>query len=238
MKLRGILFDKDGTLVDVNRTWGPAALEVMQQLAPDSPQNQAALRVAMRYADGAARFADDSPLLAGAPDDYAADWADILGLQDTRAFRDDFAARLALAGERHLSPIGEPAKILAALAARGFCIGLATNHREASSRRQLQLLCIDRYFSHVYGSDSGHGRKPDPGMILAFARETGIPAAEIALVGDSFHDLRAARAAGAKAIAVASGLIPRQRLAAEADLVLNDLSELETHLLTEPVNSR
>ena len=31
--LRAILFDKDGTLIDFDATWGPAAYEVMRALA-------------------------------------------------------------------------------------------------------------------------------------------------------------------------------------------------------------
>ena len=33
MTLKGILFDKDGTLIDFDRTWGPAAFEVMREMA-------------------------------------------------------------------------------------------------------------------------------------------------------------------------------------------------------------
>ena len=33
MALRAILFDKDGTLIDFDATWGPAAYEVMRALA-------------------------------------------------------------------------------------------------------------------------------------------------------------------------------------------------------------
>ena len=32
MPLKGILFDKDGTLVDFDRTWGPAAYQVMLEM--------------------------------------------------------------------------------------------------------------------------------------------------------------------------------------------------------------
>jgi phosphoglycolate phosphatase len=36
MQIRAILFDKDGTLVDFNRTWGPAVQSVLKDLAHGS----------------------------------------------------------------------------------------------------------------------------------------------------------------------------------------------------------
>ena len=78
----------------------------------------------------------------------------------------------------------------------------------------------------VAGYDSGHGAKPAPGMVQAFAREIGADPSEIALVGDTLHDLDCARAAGAVAIAVLSGVATREDLAPHADYVIADIGEL------------
>ena len=63
-------------------------------------------------------------------------------------------------------------------------------------------------------------------MVTAFARHIGVSPDKVALVGDSVHDLHAARAAGAVAIAVLSG--PAQRAALEpfADCVVGTIAEL------------
>ncbi|KAF0125375.1 MAG: phosphoglycolate phosphatase, partial [Xanthobacteraceae bacterium] len=37
MTIRAILLDKDGTFVDFDRTWGPAAFRVMQRMAKGDP---------------------------------------------------------------------------------------------------------------------------------------------------------------------------------------------------------
>jgi phosphoglycolate phosphatase len=50
-------------------------------------------------------------------------------------------------------------------------------------------------------------------MVLAFAAHLGVDPAAVALVGDSTHDLHAARAAGAIGIAVASSVLPALRAA-------------------------
>ncbi|MCW0233902.1 MAG: HAD family hydrolase [Ferrovibrio sp.] len=230
MNIRGLLFDKDGTLVDVDRTWGPAAWEVMTDLADGDRARLEALIACSHYIEEERRFRMSSPLLAGAPDDYADDWAAALGRPPDDGFRRELSQRLGEAGLRHLTPLGALPELFAGLQDSGLPIGLATNHGAAGARRQLRALGIEAHFGFVAGSDSGFGRKPGPGMVQAFAAAAGLPVGEIALIGDSFHDLHAARAAGAIAIAVPSGLIPRAALAAEADLVIGSLAELPSLL--------
>ena len=60
-------------------------------------------------------------------------------------------------------------------------------------------------------------------MVLAFARYLGVEPARIAMVGDSLHDLDAARAAGAVAVAVLSGPADRAALEPSADYVVEDI---------------
>ena len=52
----------------------------------------------------------------------------------------------------------------------------------------------------------------------------------MALVGDSTHDLHAARAAGAVAIAVLTGPAPRHELEPHADYVVDTIAELPAYL--------
>ncbi|WP_341895499.1 HAD family hydrolase [Ferrovibrio terrae] len=226
MTIRALLFDKDGTLVDVDRTWGPAAWDVMTDLAAGNRAHLDALISCSHYMEDERRFRASSPLLAGAPDDYADDWAAALGQPPDAGFRRDLSQRLGDAGLRHLTPLGALPKIFADLESHGLPIGLATNHGAGGARLQLRQLGIESYFNFVAGSDSGFGRKPAPGMVLAFAAATGLSPANIALIGDSFHDMHAAHAAGAVAVGVASGLIPYDDLAAEADLMIESLGDL------------
>jgi phosphoglycolate phosphatase len=82
------------------------------------------------------------------------------------------------------------------------------------------------HLDFIAGYDSGHGDKPEPGMILAFGRHVGVAPGEIAMVGDTLHDLRAARAAGALAVAVLTGPAAIEDLEGEADHVLDDIGGL------------
>ena len=81
-------------------------------------------------------------------------------------------------------------------------------------------------FAFVAGYDSGHGAKPAPGQCLAFARATGLAPAQVAMVGDSRHDLAAGRAAGMRTVAVLTGPARDDDLRPFADVVLPDIGHL------------
>jgi phosphoglycolate phosphatase len=141
--------------------------------------------------------------------------------------------RFQVWGLRHLAPIGDPAGVLSGLAASGLKLGIATNDAEASARSQAAALGIDAVTDFVAGYDSGFGAKPDPGMVSAFAIHHGLRPEEVALVGDSMHDMMAARAAGVVAIAVRTGPCtgPAMReIEAQADHVLDSIADLPAWL--------
>lgn len=224
--LAGVLFDKDGTLVDFDLTWGRAGHAVMLELGGHDAGKVARIAEAMHYDVADRRFAPTSPLIAGAPDTYVHLWAEALGRVGDPAMLDDLNRAFTEATLRSLAPIGDPDGVLLALKARGLKLGLATNDGEASARRQLAALGLDAHMDFIAGYDTGHGGKPDPGMVLAFARALGVAPDRIAMVGDSPLDLMAARAAGAVAVAVLSGPARRDELEPLADHVLDGIAEL------------
>ncbi|MBV9077084.1 MAG: HAD family hydrolase [Methylobacteriaceae bacterium] len=228
-----ILFDKDGTLIDFNRTWGPAAYGTMEVLAEGDRALLEQLVLVSEFDAASLAFRPSSPLVAGSSAQWGPLWAEVLGEAPTPALLTRFDTLLSERGLRSLAPIGEPRAVLARLARRGLPLGIATNDAEASARAQAEALGIQDLVGYVAGYDSGHGSKPDPGMVTAFARAHGLPAGRVAMVGDSTHDLVAARAAGAIAVAVLTG--PRGRaaeaeIAPLADAVLGSIGDLEAWL--------
>lgn len=229
---RAILFDKDGTLVDFDLTWGPAAGAVLERLAGPDLRARDALYAAAHYIPEARRFRQSSPLIAGSSRQYGPALAAVLGRPADAAFFQEIDRLFIEEGRRFLTPIGRPAEALGRLHAHGLPLGIATNDAEANAHLQAGLLGLGEMLSAVYGHDSGHGSKPGPGMVAAFSALTGLPASEIALVGDTRHDLEAAKAAGARAILVRCGPVPVDAFAHEADLVVDSVDALADLLLT------
>ena len=63
-------------------------------------------------------------------------------------------------------------------------------------------------------------------MLLAFTEAVGVAPAETLMVGDSTHDLFAARAAGMPAVAVLTGHAEAADLAPHAEAVLDTIADL------------
>ena len=234
--LGGILFDKDGTFVDFEKTWGTATFEVIRHLSAGDPAAFDRIVDAMHYDVPGRRFRATSPLIAGAPDSYVHLWADALGRANDGAMLDELNRGFADETLRALAPIGRPASVMEALHGRGLKLGLATNDTEASGRAQVAALGLHGFLDFFAGYDSGHGAKPDAGMVLAFARAIGAAPEQIAMVGDSAHDMNAARAAGALAIAVLTGPATRQTLEPLADHVIAGIEDLPA--LIDTINPR
>ncbi len=230
-EIRGVLFDKDGTLFDFAATWRAATYALLAALAPDDPARQRALGRAVGFDTDAGRFEAGSAIVAGSARDMAALWRDHLPEIDAAAIEARAAAAARHLGGPTLSPAADDLPgLLDGLRGRGLALGVATHDAEDSARRHLAAVgALDR-FDFIAGYDSGHGLKPGPGMVLAFAAHVGIEARAVAMVGDSAHDMGAARAAGALAVAVLTGPATEADLAPLADVVLRSIVDLPAWL--------
>ena len=221
--VRALLFDKDGTLFGFQATWGGWTAELIAGLAPEDPRRRARLAEAIGFDAAGRRFQPDSPVIAGTLDELMGLWLPLLPGWD--------ATRLTthlIDQSRSVRPVEAVplAPLLARLAQAGLALGVATNDAEEPARVQLDVAGVGAAFAFVAGADSGHGAKPGPGQCLAFASHAGLAPAEIAMVGDTTHDLAAARAAGMLRVAVLTGVARHEDLAAEADVVLPDIGHL------------
>ena len=228
--IAGILFDKDGTLLDFVATWGPATEAVIQALGNGDGDSMADMAASAGFLPESLSFTEDSPIIAGATDDFAPAWAARLGLAYDEAFAAKVNALYRAHSLRSLVGYADVAPVLASLAERGIAIGLATNDSERTARAHLAAMGVETAFGFVAGYDSGFGPKPGPGMVLAFADHLGVAPGAIALVGDSVHDIEAARAAGATAIGIARTEAAGLALGTLPDAIVVDLGELNAWL--------
>ncbi|MCB1387409.1 MAG: HAD family hydrolase [Nitratireductor sp.] len=225
-KIRALLFDKDGTLLDFESTYGAATAKVLMTLAKGDLPLARQLAEPAEFDLASTRFAPGSMIIAGTARDMAAAWADLLGEPD----RDALVRRIDTLYLEHSSaavtPFDYTRGTLDALIAMGLPLGIATNDSDAGARDHAEQAGIADCFAFIAGHDSGYGQKPGPGMVLAFAEATGLEPGEIAMVGDSAHDMQCARAAGALAVAVTSGMTGEEHLRDVADHVLPGIDAL------------
>jgi phosphoglycolate phosphatase len=115
------------------------------------------------------------------------------------------------------------------LSAKGAKLAVCTNKREGLSRKLLEALHLDGYFSAVAGRDTFAASKPDPRHLTGTIALAGGRADIAIMVGDSAVDHAAARAAGVPVVLVSFGYGPPLAEGAAADCVIDHFSELERH---------
>lgn len=231
MPIRAVLFDKDGTLLDYNLTWGPINVAAAK-IAADGDLDLIDRLLAEGGMDKATMVTRAGSLLAaGHTIEIASAWTKAgspLSLDDLSRRLD----ALFTASATGSVPIGDLEACFSALRAEGLILGIASSDNQASIHLMLDHLGLADHISFVAGYDSGHGVKPGPGMVLAFAAALGLEPSEIAVVGDNTHDIDMGRSAGAGlVIGVLSGTGDAATLAPIADACLSDISELPAFLV-------
>jgi phosphoglycolate phosphatase len=227
VKIRGILFDKDGTIVDYARTWVPMNREAALFAASGDPQLAAELLRAHGQDPESGAVAGNSVLAVGSIADIAAAFAAHLGAHAPAGLTASLDRLFTEGGAKHAVLIPGADRALATLKRRGLRIGVATNDSISGLKASLKRTGVLDLFDFTVGYDSGYGTKPDAGMALAFCKTLGLQPAEIAMVGDAVHDLAMGRAAHAGLTGgVLSGTGTRQQLEPLADLILPSISDL------------
>lgn len=231
--IAGILFDKDGTLLDYAKSWVP----VNYELARIAARGDAALADRLLFACGmdpaTGHVVADSLLAAGNTVEIAQGMVEAgaaYPFEELRALFDDLFSRSAA----YAVPVAELAPFFAGLKAEGYRLGVASSDNETSIRETAKRFGFAECLDYVAGYDSGHGTKPGPGMVLGFCAATGLAPHQVVVVGDNNHDLHMGISAGAGlTVAVLTGTGSRQSLA-DADHCLNDITELPALLAARP----
>ena len=224
--IAGILFDKDGTLLDYAKSWVP----VNRELALIAARGDADLAARLLLAGGmdpvSGYVTPDSLLAAGNTVEIAEGMVAAgapFGVSELSVVFDGlFANSAALA-----VAVTDLAAFFSTFAGRGYRLGVASSDNEASIRATARRFGFDGHLDYVAGYDSGYGVKPEPGMVLGFCAATGLAPHQVAVVGDNNHDLHMGRAAGAGlTVAVLTGTGSRESLSAASDYCLDDITGL------------
>jgi phosphoglycolate phosphatase len=228
MKHQGILFDKDGTLLDFNQTWLPIYLYAAREFADGDAELAESLLTQHGFDHTNNKFISGSLLAAGNNQQIADAWSiqidkpdqvEAIGSQLHEIFRDQ--------GAIQATPVKQLASTLRQLKQSGRKLGVATADSHQGIINTLQSFDVLHEFDFLAGYDSGHGVKPEAGMVLAFCEQMALTVESIVVVGDNRHDIEMGRNANAGlCVGVLTGTSTRTDLETIADIVIDDISLL------------
>lgn len=113
------------------------------------------------------------------------------------------------------------------LKSHGIKLAIATNNSRESVRLCLKKVMIDSCFDVIVTRDDVADLKPNGKMILEAVRRLGLKVDEVVHVGDTAHDILAAREAGVTSIAVTGGAHDRRLLeSSNPDYIVNNFTEV------------
>lgn len=234
MPIKGLLFDKDGTLIDYAATWMPVNWKAAALAAGERPELIPALMEAGGYDAERDRVRAGALLAAGNTREIASCFAALVPDGDVETLIVELDRLFIEEGHQNAAAVNGLETTIATLNRHGFTLGIATSDSEQGIHATLGRFGVLHHFEFLCGYDSGHGTKPEPGMALAFCTATGLRPVEIAMVGDNGHDLEMGRAAGAGlCVGVLTGNAERHDIEPLADLVLDSIADLPAWLATE-----
>ena len=223
MKIRGILFDKDGTLFRYSETWDTWCGTVLEKLSNGDRALLKSLAEAVDFDIQSQMIKPQSMVISCTTREIAECLAPLLtnwSLEAIEKLLNEQANDLPLAEVTPLKPY------FSDLRSRGLKVGVMTNDSEDNAMAQLVSVNLNPHddLDFVAGYDSGYGAKPAPDPLLAFARAVELAPSDVAMVGDSLHDLTAGQRAGMKTIGVLTGPATQADLSPVADTILPDIS--------------
>ncbi len=234
MKIKGIVFDKDGTLLDYERCWYPVTLAAIEQVAAKYPGAEVCREgIKSRLGllpDGSMDI--DGPHCRGLHPEIAMAFLDEYEAAGIEYDRDTLIADVG-EGFRTSLPYGEVVPIcdgmrelLESLKKQGIKLGLITSDTIYGARHTLSKLGIADAFEVLLTNDGEHPAKPDPYYMTVFERETGLSPDEILMVGDTFSDIDFGINAGTHTLGVAKTEKNRRKLETKAEFVSYDITDI------------
>ncbi|WP_117190830.1 HAD family hydrolase [Rhizobium terrae] len=232
--IAGILFDKDGTLLLYDESWGPVNREAARIASAGNPELEPQLLFSGGMDPVSGHTRPDSLLAAGNAAEISAGFVSAgspVEVTELTRLLDELFVR----GAEFSVPVTDLAALFGSLKARGFKLGIASSDNERSIRQTAIRFGILEHVDFIAGYDSGHGMKPEPGMVFGFCHAVGLDPAQVAMVGDNNHDMHMGANAGVGLkIAVLTGTGSRETLSAAADICLDDITGLKSLLPEKP----
>jgi phosphoglycolate phosphatase len=214
LRIKALLIDLDGTIVDIDEPLIEAAEQTASSLGLRNIDPKIGLEFAKELQTNSspskvfAKFGVEEKMRKGFLETFLSTWHSIVPVRTALVPKADVT----------LHRLSE-----------SYLLALITRRDMPKEpiRNELERLGLTRYFKLIVTSQDVKEPKPSPQAFLIAAHRLGVSPEECLVVGDSITDIQAGRLAGARTAAVLSGLFSREELKKEKpDLILRDINSL------------
>lgn len=207
-KTKGVFLDLDGTLVDSTEAYLEAARIAFHATGKEPPKTNVMLEIPRRIE----RHLTIDDITCG----------------DTKKFMQVYLKAYYSVTEEKTKLLPHVSETLQLLSEKAKLALITMRHCPSRIvQKELDYFGIAKYFTYVVTAIDTTKPKPSPEAIVQCVKALDVEMCECIIAGDSVNDIKAGKAAGARTVAVLSGLFQRDELIREnPDLVLPDVNTL------------
>lgn len=236
-KVRLVIFDKDGTLMDLYHYWSNMVdyrVEIARERLGFDLRQKSEIMFAMGVDLANKRLRSDGPVGIKKREIVMAAMEDALlaiGFADTHNLCFEVFKEVDEMSLQHLNEIIRPLngmkELINVLRNRGCSIALATTDKTQRAKLALNILGISDKVDIVVGEDMVKNYKPHPDMINFILDELSVDKVNAVMVGDAITDIEMGNNAGIKAsIAVLSGIASKEQFTGKTEYIIADISQI------------
>ena len=225
----GIVFDKDGTLIDLDARWVPLFSTLIERLAERCEDSSLIEDLATVLGIDDGRLVPDGPAAVDTAEQIigrvVAELVDRDHQHDEAQHAVHAVARDAMGAVGPIEAIGDITGAWSVFRSAGLGVGVATSDDRANTITELTDLGVIDLVDTLRCADDGGPVKPDPAVLTSVAAEWNCSVGALVFVGDSRNDMVTARAAGCGFI-VRCDPDSAPRWASEADAMIASIDDL------------
>ncbi len=213
LKVKGLLIDLDGTLVDSREAYHAALTEAFTAMGIKKFNDRIALEIPRR-------LEQNKPI------------DDLISEGSAEKFLNTYLKAYYRLTESKVKALPDVSKTLKELSKKAKLALLTMRYMPKENiTKELENFDLARYFCCIVTALDTPCPKPSPEALKKCATQLDVKIAECAVVGDSVTDVQAGKNAGAKTVAVTSGIFTREELENEKpDLILENINKLPAFL--------
>lgn len=232
-----VVFDKDGTLIDLHHLWGNKAKlwveGLVEQVNGDDVLRQRLWRT-IGYDAQRNRAITHSPLAVSTMPELYTIAATVLyqqgfGWHDAQdIIQKSLATGIgSLPTAELLKPLGDVAALFRRLKQANVQIAIVTSDDRLATLATLELLGVKEQVSILACGDDDRPSKPNPDALWHISNQLAVLPAKIMMVGDSVGDMQFGSNAGvACRVGILGGASEEEELAAHADIILESIEQI------------
>lgn len=213
IKAKGILFDLDGTILDVRSAYLEAAKKAFSLMGQKTVNIVLVIEIPKR-------LEQDRPI------------DDLLEGIDARKFLNIYLKSYYQSTTEKAKPMPRVSEVLTQLGKKAkLALITRRNISQEEVRKELERFGLNGFFQYISTAFDTEKPKPSPEALIRCSKEIRVPQSDCIIVGDSVVDVRAGKNARIRTVAVLSGIFSREELEKEnPDLILESVNQMPDYI--------